>query len=109
MVYQTYCLTCKEEDTARIEEEYREDPKKKKEEIRRIKLHKYIGETSRSSFERAREHLNDLQQLKPSSHMLRHALDKHGGENINSIRFGMEVIKFTRTSFERQILESVCI
>ena len=74
-----------------------------------MKLHKYIGESSRSSFERAREHQNDMRQLKPSSHMLRHALDMHEGEDLGGIRFGMEVVKFTRTSFERQILESVCI
>ena len=41
--------------------------------------------------------------------MLRHALDQHAGERLSEIEFGMEVIRSTRTSFERQILESVCI
>jgi hypothetical protein len=50
-----------------------------------------------------------MRQLKPSSHLLRHALDQHEGETLASIEFGMEVAKYTRTSFERQILESVCI
>ena len=98
---QTYCITCKERDEARIEEEAGGDQKKIKEKMKSMKLHKYIGESSRSSFERAREHQNDMRQLKPSSHMLRHALDKHEGEELGGIRFGMEVIKFTRTSFER--------
>ena len=50
-----------------------------------------------------------MKQLKPSSHMHRHTLDKNEGEELGWIKFGMEVIKFTRTFFERQILESVCI
>ena len=74
-----------------------------------MKLHKYVGETSRSCFERSQEHKNDMQQLKPSSHMLRHILDMHEGELIADIKFGMEVIRFTRTSWERQMLESVVI
>ena len=47
--------------------------------------------------------------FKPSSHMLRHALDQHEGETLTRITFVMEVIKYTRTSFDRQILESICI
>ena len=109
LVYQTYCMTCRERDEERIKLEAGEDDKKARDEISRMKLHKYIGETSRSSFERSQEHLNDMRQLKPSSHLLRHALDQHEGEQLGSIRFGMEIIKYTRTSFERQILESVCI
>ena len=74
-----------------------------------MKLYKYIGETSRSTFERSNEHLNDMHQIKPTSHLLRHILDRHGGENMNEVRFGMKIIQHTRSSFERQLLESVCI
>ena len=75
----------------------------------RIKLHKYIGETSRSSYERGNEHQNDMRQLNPGSHMLRHALDQHGGEALAKVEFGMEVIKSMRSSWDRQMLESVTI
>ena len=45
---QTYCITCKERDGARIEEEAGEDQKKRQENIKNI-------ESSRSCFERAKE------------------------------------------------------
>ena len=60
-------------------------------------------------YERSREHVADMQQLKPSSHLLKHIVDKHENENPAEIEFGIKVIKFTRSSFERQILESVVI
>ena len=107
LVYQTYCITCKERDIEKIKIRGLNDKKKQEEEIKNMRLHKYIGETSRSCYERSQEHLNDMHQLKPSSHMLRHALDQHEGEPLARVRFGMEIIKQTRTSFERQILESV--
>ena len=75
MVYQTYCINCKERDKARIETKAGEDHKKRDKQLKDMKLHKYIGESSRSSYYRGQEHQNDMRQLKPSSHMLRHALD----------------------------------
>ena len=47
--------------------------------------------------------------MNPTSHLLKHIIDKHEGEEVETIRFGIRVLKFTRTSFERQILESVKI
>ena len=73
------------------------------------KIFKYIGETARSAHERGNEHLDDIRQLKPSSHLLKHLLDKHEEENFDDIDFRMEVIKFSRSAFERQIMESVII
>ena len=102
-------MTCKDRDAEEIEKKHGEDSKAAAEEIKRMKLHKYIGESSRSCYERGMEHQTDMRLLKPGSHMLRHALDKHEGEKLNEIKFGMEVMRFTRTSFERQILESVLI
>ena len=109
LVYQTHCITCKERDMAKIVAETGGDKKRTQEEVRKMRLYKYIGETSRSCYERSKEHQNDMRQLKPSSHLLRHALDQHEGEQLSNIKFGMEVLKYTRTSFERQILESVLI
>ena len=36
----------------------------KKENLRKIKLYKYIGETARSSYERNLEHLRDYKEMK---------------------------------------------
>ena len=41
--------------------------------------------------------------------MLRHLLEMHGGEKRKDVEFGIRVLKFTRSCFERQILESVLI
>ena len=109
LVYQIYCTTCKERYIEKIKEDTGGDKKKEQEKIKKMRLHKYVGETSRSCFERSQEHKNDMHQLKPSSHMLRHVLDMHEGEPIAGIRFGIEIVRFTRTSWERQMLESVII
>ena len=84
--------------------------KERKERLKKLKLYKYIGETSRSVYERGWEHLNDLQTLKSDSHMLKHIIDKHSDVLDHSeIKFGIRVIQHTRSSFERQVLESVKI
>ena len=72
-----------------------------------IKIHKYIGETNRSAFERGWEHQNDYENLSTKSHMLKHAVETHPHEDPKQIQFGMKVVRFTKSSFERQILESV--
>ena len=75
----------------------------------KIKRYKYAGETNRSTFEQAREHLGDMDQLKPGSHFLKHLIEIHEDEEKENVRFWIRVVKFTRSSFERQILESVVI
>ena len=40
------------------------------------KLYKYIGETSKSCFERGSEHLRDANSLKKGSHILKHIIEK---------------------------------
>ena len=72
-------------------------------------MFKYIGETSRSSFERGWEHVNDMAQLKTSSHMLKHALTTHQEQEMSEVQFGMRIIRSCQSSFERQIYESVII
>ena len=69
----------------------------------------YKGETCRSVWERAAEHLADLKNYSPTSHLLKHVLDKHEEEDIEKVKFGIRVVKYTRSPFERQILESVKI
>ena len=81
------------------------------EEKRRAKRYIYIGETNRSVYERGIEHQNDVTGCKTSSHMLRHLLTVHEEEEEewDKIKFGMRILKSTKTAFERQILESVLI
>ena len=68
-----------------------------------------MGESARSAYERLWEHQHALDQLNPDSHMLKHIVEVHGDEEIKDIVFHAKVIKFTRSAFERQILESVII
>ena len=65
VVYETSCLSCEERMKVEIESKYEnrdmEEPqeieKKMKEEMSKIRLYKYIGETGKSSFERGKQHL----------------------------------------------------
>ena len=109
LVYETRCHTCEEKEKRKIEQEEGKDEKEKRREIEKIKIFKYVGETARSVFERAREHKNDIEQLKPCSHMLKHLLDQHEGENFGEIVFNLKVVRYCKSSWERQISESVVI
>ena len=108
IVYEIKCLTCEQAELDTLEN-LELDEKDKLERTRNINNFKYIGETSRSAFERGWEHSNDLAKLSTRSHMLKHIVITHPDENIENVKFGMRVIKFCTTSFERQILESVTI
>ena len=59
VVYETRCLTCERKEQDKIDNLEIEEQEKKQEKSK-IKLFKYIGETSRSSFERGWEHVNDM-------------------------------------------------
>ena len=100
-MYETWCETCRLEDI----EKQKEGGGKEQE----VRLYKYVGETSRSCFERGLEHQHDCEQLKPSSHMLKHILDKHDGKPPGYIKFLRKAVKFRKSAFERQIQEAVLI
>ena len=102
-------MTCLKKDEEEVERKYEGDARKMKEMKGKIRMHLYVGETSRSMYERALEHQGDVEQLKTSSHMLRHLVEMHGGEEKSKVEFGVKVLRYTRSSFERQILESVLI
>ena len=108
VVYETRCLTCQEQELDKIQKQDITEQDKKSESAK-IKLFKYIGETSRSTYERGWEHLNDFTQLKSSSHMLKHVLTNHQEQEIDKIKFGMKILRTCKSSFERQINESVLI
>ena len=108
VVYETWCISCEEEAIKEIEEQG-DDEKVKRKKLDNIQKYKYIGESCRSTFERGFEHAHDLEQLNPKSHMLRHCIEQHQGVPLEKMDFGIKVVQYTRTSFERQILESVKI
>ena len=58
----------------------------------------YVGETSRSIYERTQEHKNDIEALKSSSHVLRHLLDRHENDSWREVEFGAKVLEYTRSS-----------
>ena len=72
-------------------------------------IYQYIGESSRSTFERGMEHLKDLEYRRVKSHILRHCEDAHPEMNPDEVKFGMKQLSSHRTAFERQIREAVLI
>ena len=70
MVYETWCVTCLDKDTKQAEIQAAGDKTKLKLLTDRIRIHKYIGETCRSIFERCWENINDLEYLSIKSHLL---------------------------------------
>ena len=109
ILYEIRCLSCEDKEKTRILESEVGDEEEKKEQIRKIKIPTYVGESSRSAYERGYEHLDKLASLNSNSHMLRHMLDRHKGEEFKEVRWGMFVVKFLRSAFERQIEEAVSI
>ena len=109
LVYETKCETCEKREIEKIEKDPEKDENMKKKMKEKIKVYKYIGETARSVFERSNEHLADMTQLKPCSHLLKHVLDRHEDENHEEVIFNIKVLSYCKSSFERQILESVTI
>ena len=52
VVYETWCMTCEERDKKKIEEDEELDEEMRNRKIREMKIYKYIGESSRSFYER---------------------------------------------------------
>ena len=125
VVYETQCMTCynntkgEEKVIARINdiEPERKDGKKRTreeeerecevKEDKKRKVVKYVGETSRSGYERQIEHFKDYKNLYLRSHILKHYLDCHQDISLEKLEVRMRVIGRYRSSFERQIGESI--
>ena len=86
LVYETTCNQCKQEG----------------------RVVRYLGETARSAFERGREHNKAYMNLALDSHMLKHKILFHRGEE-KEVKFNMKVLQFHQSSFDRQIHEAVAI
>jgi hypothetical protein len=72
-------------------------------------VYKYIVETAKSAFERGANHLYDRKNLDLGSHKLKHSIEHHEGNSPEDVTFHMKVLKYHRSSFERQIDEAVKI
>ena len=55
------------------------------------------------------EHLDKMATLSSQSMLLRHILDQHQGEELTEVKWGMKIIEFKKSAFERQIKEAVLI
>ena len=109
LVYETWCETCRREEEKKIDDDEGiadEEKQRKKDDIR---VHKYIGETARSVYERGLEHRNALEKMEEDSHLMKHVALHHQDKELEEIKFGIKVVKFTTTAMDRQILESVRI
>ena len=109
IVYETWCTTCQERDMMECKEQANGDMDKLKKLQEQVRLHKYVGETARSVFERGWEHVTDFENLSIKSHMLKHAVELHDKEDMQNIKFGIRILRTAKSSFERQIYESVAI
>ena len=67
---------------------------------------KYIGETARSGKERAGEHYSNYHRQVSDSHMWKHQMLDHDGDEA---RFEFKVLSSYRTALKRQIAEAVAI
>ena len=67
----------------------------------------YIGESSRSLFERTRNHWDDYQRGLETSHIRRHQDLLHGGDK--DPKFVMKAVSYHKSSLNRQIKEAVRI
>ena len=76
---------------------------------------KYLGETSRSLYERTAEHLRDLLSRKETSHMFSHLTSAHPTHTTPSdtqsaaAAFEIKVVKVHKTALSRQVHEALAI
>ena len=67
----------------------------------------YIGESSRSIYERSKEHWSDWRSKLERSHILKHQREAHGGEE--EPKFMMRSVRYFRSALSRQVGEAVRI
>ena len=97
LVYENICVECNPGARGKIEQE------ELKTDIPTV----YIGETSRSIFERSKEHWEGARKGCGKNHMVKHQIMEHGGEQEPN--FHMKVRGFFKTALARQVAEAVLI
>ena len=109
IIYEIRCLTCEETELEKIENLEEASDEQKIEMKKKVRKVKYVGESSRSGYDRGYEHLDKLATLNSDSHMLKHMVEDHYLEDFEKVKWGMFITRFMRTAFERQIEEAVTI
>ena len=84
MNYILECITCRKEGVRRA----------------------YLGETSRSSYQRGREHIKKILKGMATHPMIIHSLEEHGGEAQPVL---MRTLSSHLTTMDRQVQESLNI
>ena len=65
---------------------------------------KYIGETSRSGYERIKEHMSDYLNLRKKSHILKHYLECHKDDiEMEKMEMSVRIIRRYKTSFRDKL------
>ena len=68
----------------------------------------YYGESSRSAYERGKEHFSDYDKVSTSSHMLKHHIMVHKDVE-GKLPFSLKILRCHQTAFSRQVHEAVVI
>ena len=100
-MYESRCAAC----TDRREQE--NEGRKRKRGVDYEEEDVYVGETSRSIYERAKEHVRDGRAGAQDSHIARHWEERHKGEDMPLFRFS--IVRGFKDSLSRQVSESVRI
>merc|ERR1711915_286117 len=87
----------------KIKEKEKESPKNK--DVKDYKV-KYIGESSRSAYERGKEHFNAFRDIDEQSHILKHFLLVHEGIELKDLKFGMRITGNYCTAIETDVIGS---
>ena len=69
----------------------------------------YVGETSRSGFERGKEHNKDGLNTNEHSAMVKHGWDYHQLEDDQVPQFRMRVVRIFRGVLQRQVAQAIAI
>ena len=73
----------------------------------RCRLALYIGQTSRTGYERGREHLEGLKKKNENNPLYKHVADKHNDDT--NVKFRMTVVKKHFSAFSRLVHEAIKI
>ena len=101
ILYESRCAKCSDA------EEMKTGKKRRRNNEELLEENVYVGETSRSLYERTKEHIRDGKNRTADSHIYKHWEDKHQGEDMPLFRF--RIVKKFRDTLSRQIAESTRI
>ena len=104
-MYESRCGTCEDKNIANGEVKVKSRKGRRGTDFEEQNI--YVGETSRSLYERTKEHIKDGRDKAEDSHIAKHWEKEHPGENMPHFRF--KIIRSFRDSLSRQVAESIRI